>query len=276
MDAKRSNAVTVAQLDAFDEVIDVRSPAEFALDHVPNAVNCPVLDDAERAKVGTLYAQVSPFDAKKTGRGAGVEEHRAAHRGALPRQGEELAPARLLLARRAALGRDGARAAPGRLGRGDARRRLPRLPARSARAARGASRPVRFPRGLRRDGKRQEPAAGNARRAGRAGAGSGAPRQPPRLIARGASRRAPAFAEDVRQPRLGRVEAPRPRPDRLRRGGEQENRRGAGPGENSSSACARGNACAWKCLSPSACASSSRSTGTFSENPGYWRRNSAA
>jgi tRNA 2-selenouridine synthase len=64
---QRSNAVTVAQLDAFDEVIDVRSPAEFALDHVPQAVNCPVLDDAERAKVGTLYAQVSPFDAKKLG-----------------------------------------------------------------------------------------------------------------------------------------------------------------------------------------------------------------
>src|SRR6266568_7442304 len=41
---KRSNAVTVAQLDAFDEVIDVRSPAEFA-----------------------LYKQVSPFDAKKVG-----------------------------------------------------------------------------------------------------------------------------------------------------------------------------------------------------------------
>jgi len=63
----QSNAVTVAQLDAFDEVIDVRSPAEFALDHVPEAVNCPVLDDAERAQIGTLYKQVSPFDAKKLG-----------------------------------------------------------------------------------------------------------------------------------------------------------------------------------------------------------------
>jgi tRNA 2-selenouridine synthase len=63
----QSNAVTVAQLGAFDEVIDVRSPAEFALDHVPDAVNCPVLDDAERAQIGTLYKQVSPFDAKKLG-----------------------------------------------------------------------------------------------------------------------------------------------------------------------------------------------------------------
>jgi tRNA 2-selenouridine synthase len=67
MELKLSNAVTVAQLDAFDEVIDVRSPAEFALDHVPEAVNCPVLDDVERAHVGTLYKQVSPFDAKKIG-----------------------------------------------------------------------------------------------------------------------------------------------------------------------------------------------------------------
>ena len=51
----------------FDTIIDVRSPAEFAEDHVPGAISAPVLDDAERAEVGTLYKQVSPFDAKKTG-----------------------------------------------------------------------------------------------------------------------------------------------------------------------------------------------------------------
>jgi tRNA 2-selenouridine synthase len=64
---KQTSTVTVAQLTEFDEVIDVRSPSEFALDHVPDALNCPVLDDAERASVGTLYAQASPFDAKKVG-----------------------------------------------------------------------------------------------------------------------------------------------------------------------------------------------------------------
>jgi tRNA 2-selenouridine synthase len=64
---KRANTVTVAQLDAFDEVIDVRSPGEFALDHVPGALSCPVLDDEERARVGATYKQVSPFDAKKEG-----------------------------------------------------------------------------------------------------------------------------------------------------------------------------------------------------------------
>ena len=64
---KHPNVVTVAQIDDFDEVIDTRSPSEYAQDHVPGAINCPVLDDEERARVGTLYTQVSPFDAKKLG-----------------------------------------------------------------------------------------------------------------------------------------------------------------------------------------------------------------
>ncbi|HEX9179650.1 MAG TPA: tRNA 2-selenouridine(34) synthase MnmH [Burkholderiales bacterium] len=64
---ERKRAVTVAQLAGFDEIIDARSPSEYAEDHVPGAVNCPVLDDAERARIGTLYKQVSPFDAKKVG-----------------------------------------------------------------------------------------------------------------------------------------------------------------------------------------------------------------
>ncbi|WP_108482152.1 tRNA 2-selenouridine(34) synthase MnmH [Oceaniglobus ichthyenteri] len=51
----------------FDTVIDVRAPAEFAEDHIPGAINLPVLDDAQRAEVGTLYKQVSPFTARKTG-----------------------------------------------------------------------------------------------------------------------------------------------------------------------------------------------------------------
>jgi tRNA 2-selenouridine synthase len=51
----------------FDAIIDVRSPAEYAEDHVPGAISAPVLDDAERAEVGTLYKQVSPFEAKKIG-----------------------------------------------------------------------------------------------------------------------------------------------------------------------------------------------------------------
>ena len=59
--------VTVAQLSEFDEVIDVRSESEFAEDHVPGAVNCPVLDNDERARVGTIYKQRSSFEAKRVG-----------------------------------------------------------------------------------------------------------------------------------------------------------------------------------------------------------------
>ncbi|MBI3068261.1 MAG: tRNA 2-selenouridine(34) synthase MnmH [Betaproteobacteria bacterium] len=60
-------SVTVAQLAEFDEIIDVRSEGEFAEDHIPGAINCPVLDDAERVRVGTIYKQVSSFEAKKIG-----------------------------------------------------------------------------------------------------------------------------------------------------------------------------------------------------------------
>jgi tRNA 2-selenouridine synthase len=55
------------QLAEFDTIIDARSPAEFALDHLPGAINCPVLDDEQRIRVGTLYKQVNSFEAKKVG-----------------------------------------------------------------------------------------------------------------------------------------------------------------------------------------------------------------
>ncbi|MES2956946.1 MAG: tRNA 2-selenouridine(34) synthase MnmH [Pseudomonadota bacterium] len=55
------------RLAAFDTIIDARSPAEFAEDHLPGAVNWPVLDNDERREVGTEYVQVSAFDARKTG-----------------------------------------------------------------------------------------------------------------------------------------------------------------------------------------------------------------
>lgn len=61
------SSVSLEQLDDFDEVVDVRSPAEFAIDHVPGSVNCPVLSNEERARVGTTYKQVSPFEARKMG-----------------------------------------------------------------------------------------------------------------------------------------------------------------------------------------------------------------
>lgn len=36
---------------------DVRSPGEFAVGHIPGAVNIPLFDDAQRAEVGTIYKQ---------------------------------------------------------------------------------------------------------------------------------------------------------------------------------------------------------------------------
>lgn len=57
-----------AMLDhGFDTVIDVRSPAEFAVDHMPGAINLPALSNDERAEVGTIYKQVSAFKARKLG-----------------------------------------------------------------------------------------------------------------------------------------------------------------------------------------------------------------
>ncbi|MGC6473517.1 MAG: tRNA 2-selenouridine(34) synthase MnmH [Candidatus Puniceispirillaceae bacterium] len=53
--------------EAYDLVIDVRAPSEFAEDHIVGAVNMPVLSDAERVEVGTLYKQTSPFAARKRG-----------------------------------------------------------------------------------------------------------------------------------------------------------------------------------------------------------------
>ncbi len=77
---KLQYSVTVEELYAgeFDTVVDTRSPAEYAEDRIPGAISAPVLDDAERAGVGTLYKQVSPFDAKKRG-AALVARNIAAH-----------------------------------------------------------------------------------------------------------------------------------------------------------------------------------------------------
>ncbi|MCT4333628.1 tRNA 2-selenouridine(34) synthase MnmH [Paracoccus sp. YLB-12] len=63
----RPTCVADPAFAGFDDIIDVRSPQEFAEDHLPGAINLPVLDDQERAQVGTIYKQSSPFDARKIG-----------------------------------------------------------------------------------------------------------------------------------------------------------------------------------------------------------------
>jgi len=59
--------LTLADIEAFDDVLDARSPSEFAEDHLPGATSAPVLDDEERALVGTIYKQRSAFEAKRAG-----------------------------------------------------------------------------------------------------------------------------------------------------------------------------------------------------------------
>ena len=54
-------------LDRFDAIIDARSESEYAQDHLPGALNWPSLNDEERHRIGTMYVQVSPFEAKKAG-----------------------------------------------------------------------------------------------------------------------------------------------------------------------------------------------------------------
>jgi len=54
-------------LTSFDAILDARSPAEFAQDHLPGARSLPVLCDDERARIGTIYKQESPFEAKRQG-----------------------------------------------------------------------------------------------------------------------------------------------------------------------------------------------------------------
>ena len=78
----------LAGLKQFDAVIDARSPAEHALDHLPGALNWPVLDDEERRIVGTEYTQLSAFEARK--RGAVMAARNIARH--LEREGPALAP----------------------------------------------------------------------------------------------------------------------------------------------------------------------------------------
>lgn len=66
-DARVATPLSYEELAGFDDILDARSPAEFAEDHLPGAINVPVLDDAEREQVGTIYKQRSAFEAKRVG-----------------------------------------------------------------------------------------------------------------------------------------------------------------------------------------------------------------
>ena len=72
----------MARYEHFDAVIDARSEGEHAEDHLPGALNWPSLNNEERIRVGTLYKQVSPFEAQKIGAAlvaANISGHIQAH-----------------------------------------------------------------------------------------------------------------------------------------------------------------------------------------------------
>jgi tRNA 2-selenouridine synthase len=71
-------ARALGALETFDAIVDVRSPGEYAEDHVPGAINAPVLDDTERAQIGTLHKHGGTFAAKRRG-AALVARNIAAH-----------------------------------------------------------------------------------------------------------------------------------------------------------------------------------------------------
>jgi tRNA 2-selenouridine synthase len=86
-------ADAVAALDRYDAIVDVRSPAEFAEDHLPGAVNWPVLSDEQRARVGTLYVQSSPMAARQVGAALvahNIADHVERHVQGLPREWQPL------------------------------------------------------------------------------------------------------------------------------------------------------------------------------------------
>ena len=66
-DATVATPLSLRELRDFDAILDARSPSEFAEDHLPGAINVPVLDDDERALVGTIYKRHSAFEAKRAG-----------------------------------------------------------------------------------------------------------------------------------------------------------------------------------------------------------------
>lgn len=62
--------ISPSELESFltrIQLVDVRAPIEFADGYIPGSVNLPILNDDERAQVGTTYKQEGPDAAKALG-----------------------------------------------------------------------------------------------------------------------------------------------------------------------------------------------------------------
>ena len=93
VEAMQRMALPATESGAFSCIIDARSPAEHAHDHLPQALNWPSLTDEERVRVGTIYKQVSAFEANKVGAAlvaANIAKHLQEHVMQLPKQWQPL------------------------------------------------------------------------------------------------------------------------------------------------------------------------------------------
>lgn len=63
----KRDIINISDLRSGDEIIDVRSPDEYEHDHIPRAINLPVLNNEERKLVGWTYKNESSFTAKRIG-----------------------------------------------------------------------------------------------------------------------------------------------------------------------------------------------------------------
>jgi len=59
-------AFTPALLDSHC-IVDCRTPLEFAEDHLPGAVNVPILTNEERVEIGTIHKHQGPLQARRRG-----------------------------------------------------------------------------------------------------------------------------------------------------------------------------------------------------------------
>jgi tRNA 2-selenouridine synthase len=86
-------AIPIGTPGGYSAIIDARTEDEFALDHLPGAVNWPSLNNEQRITIGTLYKQVNPFEAKKRGAAlvaANIAQHIERHVIDLPREWQPL------------------------------------------------------------------------------------------------------------------------------------------------------------------------------------------
>ena len=65
--APNAGTATALDVENYRDIIDARSEGEYAEDFIPGAVNHPVLNNEERARVGTLNKVASAFEAKRMG-----------------------------------------------------------------------------------------------------------------------------------------------------------------------------------------------------------------